>query len=544
MYKKVLSDFSAGVNYSCAPLQLGLDSKTTPWAHGLNVEIFSSKGVSRQNGNKLIAKTPDGVGITSIYTFIPPNKPIAKKILYSTAAGEFYEFDVLSSSHRLLKSGLEAGAPCVFADFIGGVAVSNAANPPFFYKGDENGFDGEVCDMNTVSKDGDTPIIATAVCAYKSRLWLASGDTLYFSALGCFDDWTSENDAGYISNFHCDAAPVTALRPYKDYLAIYKQAQTYLLSGSSHDDFAITPFADKGAAAQNAVATAANRQFFFSGALFSLEQSGILAQIMLGSEASLAIKPILNNDATNLKSIKGGDGESFAVAAPLDRSALQKSILLSYEPKNQLWLYIPTQNNPHLNNIWIYDYLNDAWTLRGLPQTISCAANYGSEIISATSDGRILLENTGSDFDGVPITFEWKSPFLALGAVNTRKLIDYFYILFSDTVDNNFKFCAFKDYDTLDAQDADTISVFNLSNLIWADDALDGAAFCWAGENTDSADGSADGSSIQRWAVPCEVAQKVDISLACTALQLCIYGSEFHENFALLALEFKEIFEE
>ncbi len=558
MYKKIYSDFSSGVNYAKAPLQLGLDSKVTPWAHGLNVEIFCQNGVSRQNGNRLITRNPDGERITALHTFTPANAPDKKKILYLTASGKFYEYDAHGGAHRLVKSGLTADRACVFASFIGGIAVSNGVDAPFFYKGDENGLAGEVCDMKTVAKDGESPILATAMCAYKSRLWLAAGDTLYYSALGTFDDWSSAADAGYISNFHCDAAPVTALRPYKDYLAIYKKSQTYLLSGSSADDFAISPFSDKGAVAQNAVATAANKQFFFCDALFSLEQTGILAQITLGSEASSAIKPIFESDTTNLRSIEGVDGIKYAVCAPLDSGALEQVHLIPYEPKNQLWLYIPTLNNPHLNNIWIYDWSNGAWTLRGLPQPISCAASYGREIISATSDGRILLEDKENTFDGAPIAFEWRSAFLALGNPNCRKAIDDFYFLFSDTVDNRFRFCTFKDYDSLDAQDHETISVSNSHNLVWATEFSDGRQFYWGGEDGGARDGLAvepkaaaraasdtvSADFDQRWAVPCDIAQKIDISLSCTALQLSIFGDKPDENFAMLALEFKEILEE
>lgn len=536
MYKKILSDFSAGVNYALAPLQLGLDSSKTYWANGLNVEIFSRKGVCRQNGNQLLTTTPQNVGITSIYTFTPAANQVAKKILYTTIDGKFYEFDVQTSTHKQLSTVAPERA-CIFAAFLGGVAVCDGVNPPFFYKGDKNGLGGTICDMKTVQKNGVDPIVPTAMCAYKSRLWLAEGDTLYFSALGMFDDWETPDDAGYISNFHCDNSPVTALMTYKDYLAVYKKAQTYLLSGDSTDTFAILPFADKGATSPNAVVTADNRQFFFADALFCLEQTGILAQITLGTEASLNIKPVLNNDSSNLTTLKDNDNNTFQVGGALDKLRLDKIHVLAYEPKNQLWFYIPTQNNPHLNNIWIFDYLNKAWCLRGLPQPVSCAANYGEQIVSATSDGRILFEDSGNSFDNTPIQFEWKSPFLTLGNPNSRKIIDDFYLLISDTVDNNFDFRAYKDYDTLDAQDHEQISVSNSQNLVWAHENSQGNWVCWADD--DSVSGSY--ALAQRWAIPCETAQKIDVSLSSLAVQFCISGSHLDQNFALLALEYKEI---
>lgn len=591
MYKKILSDFSAGINLACAPLQLGLDSAKTAWAQGMNVEIFSTKGVCRQNGNSLITTVPKNAAVTSLFTFTPGAMPSRRRILYTTASGDFCEFVPQSNTHNVLKSGLTSDKPCFYAEFLSGVAVCNGVDEPFYFKCGAQGASSEICEMKTIAKDGESPIIPTAMCAYKSRLWLAEGDTLYFSALGTYDDWDSADDAGFISNFHCDSTPVRALRPYKDYLAIYKPAQVYLLSGDSQDDFAIAPFADKGAAAQNAVVTAANRQFFFSNALFSLEQSGILAQITLGSEASLAIKPALNGSSDLLKSLKDAQGKTFSAGGALDKNRLDAVHVLSYEPKNQLWVYVPTENNPYLNNIWIYDIVHAAWTLRSLPQPVLCAANYGENIISGTQDGRILLEDTSMTFDGTPIVFEWKSPFLTLGNPNSRKLVDEFYFLISDTIDNNFLFRAYKDYDTLDAQDAEEIRVDNLQNLVWASDLHEGKQYLWAqeasgagsadssaagaaaasdsSESSENADDSgssetvlaasntsvenvdesssntenADDESIygSRWAIPCDIAQKAEISGSCLSVQFCISGEKAEHNFALLALEYKEI---
>ena len=135
------------------------------------------------------------------------------------------------------------------------------------------------------------------------------------------------------------------------------------------------------------------------------------------------------------------------------------------------------------------------------------------------------------------IQFEWKSPFLTLGNPNSRKIIDDFYLLISDTVDNNFDFRAYKDYDTLDAQDHEQISVSNSQNLVWAHENSQGNWVCWADD--DSVSGSY--ALAQRWAIPCETAQKIDVSLSSLAVQFCISGSRLDQNFALLALECKEI---
>ena len=532
MYKRLLADFSSGINLACAPLQLGLDATKTQWSSGLNVEIFSQKGVCRQNGNTLLTKNPDNKAITSVFTFTPHDSTISQRVLYSTSDGCFYEYNTVSSTHACLKSGLTADKPCIYTEFLDGVAVSNGADEPFFYK-IVSGV-GTIKETNTVAKDGESKIIADAMCAYKSRLWLASGDTIYYSALGTYDDWQTVYDAGYISNFHCNSAKITALMPYKDYIAVYKADETFLLSGFSPEDFSILPFANKGAAGPNAVVTANNRQFFFSGGLFCLEQTGLLAQITLGSEASLNIKPVLNGTAAILKTFTDSSNNNYKAGGNLDRSKLYKLHAVPYERKNQIWFYIPTQNNQYINNIWIFDWINNAWTFRALPQPVLCAANKGDDIICGTADGRILIEDLGPTFDSEPIQFEWKSPFLTLGNPNSYKIIDDFHLLISDTHDNNFIFSTFRDYDTLEAQDRENIVVSNSQNLLWGSETLDDGAFVWADETEPL-------ENAQLWAIPCETSQKTEVSGSCLAVQFCIEGYLPEHNFALLALQYKEI---
>ena len=533
MYKRLLCDFSSGINLACAPLQLGLDAQKTAWASGLNVEIFSQKGVCRQNGNILLTQNPDSKPINSIFTFVPDDPVLSQRILYSTSDGCFYEFDTRTKVHTCLKNDLSPDKPCIYTKYIGGVMVANSAEEPFFYV-IENG-SGAIKQTNTKAKDGTSPIIAQAMCAYKSRLWLADGDTIYYSALGTYNDWETSYDAGYISNFHCDSAPIKAMTPYKDYIAVFKSDQTYLLSGSSYEDFAITPFANKGASSQNAVVTADNKEFFFSNALFCLEQTGLLAQITLGSEVSLNIKPVLNGSASFLKTFTAQDNNTYKAGGNLDLARLSALCAVAYERKNQVWFYIPTQNNPYINNIWIFDWINRAWTFRALPQPVLCATNKADDIICATADGKILLEDIGPTFNGEPIQFEWKSPFLTLGNPNTHKIIADFHLLISDSCDNNFIFSTFRDYDTLEAQDQETINVSNSYNLLWGSDTEDDDVFLWPDEEENATD------HVQTWAIPCETSQGTEVSGSCLAVQFCIEGYLPQHNFALLALQYKEI---
>ena len=59
-------------------------------------------------------------------------------------------------------------------------------------------------------------------------------------ALGTYDNFELENDAGYINDFHTDTNNIIGMQNYKEYLAIYKKDKVYLLSGSNPSDFAVT----------------------------------------------------------------------------------------------------------------------------------------------------------------------------------------------------------------------------------------------------------------------------------------------------------------
>lgn len=108
----------------------------------------------------------------------------------------------------------------------------------------------------------------------KGRLWVASGSTLYYSALGKYNDFSTEDDAGYINNFFTNTDSITALKTYKDYLAIYKKDSVALYYlGQAMMIFKITPFADKGTSA-NSVVTVNNKQYFVNQGIFSMEQAG------------------------------------------------------------------------------------------------------------------------------------------------------------------------------------------------------------------------------------------------------------------------------
>ena len=267
-------NLAGGINQSLTKTELGLDTKKIYWSDAENVEIFQNRGIVRQLGNSIFTSVNEE--ITGLAEMCAYDK---SKLVITTVTGKIYIYDEAGSQLVLVNKTLTGIKP-VFLNFLNGILVMSESDGLFYIKNNSN---YEVVDCNL--KDLSDNVLTGAVLAvYKGRIWVAKDATIYYSALGTYDDFTTENDAGYINEFHTDTGSITALKMYKDYLAIYKKDSVYLLTGTSPDDFAITLFANKGAVASNAIANVDNKQYFLSNGIFALEQVGELNQIQLGSE--------------------------------------------------------------------------------------------------------------------------------------------------------------------------------------------------------------------------------------------------------------------
>ena len=496
--KSFYYDLSGGLNTAATKTDLGLETKRVYWSEAQNVEVYKNKGIKRQSGNVLAFCASLNKPINNIFGYLIDDKEV---IIYSCDDGSIYYYNPLLDKHTSINCNYSAGHRPVFTRFLAGVVISNGVDDPIFF---DHKKPGEFKQCNAKSAN-NVNIRVKSLTAYKGRLWMASQGTLYFSALGRYDDWSTPNDAGYIAKFHSDIDDITALQPYKDYLAVYKKNNTFLLSASSPTDFAIQKFADKGALSQDFVVNVDNKQYFFNGGVFTLEQVGILAQLSLGTDLSLIVKP---------------EFEGY------NASSACQGVALHYEPKGQVWFFCPTTSNIYLSTVMIFDYVNQAWTKRVIPQQITCAMCLGGRIYTASADGKVFLEDSGHTFDGEPISFMWKSPFFALGEPNLRKCVEDFYFLLDDSCDNNFKFSTFKNYDSSAQDDVIQIASTDFAFLIWDSDD-----YLWADE-----------AAGNLWTSLGEGVYKSEITQSNYSVQLAVYGDEPTENVALIGLEFKEVY--
>lgn len=495
-------NLSGGINQALTKTELGIDTKKIYWADAENVEILQNRGIVKQKGNSLFLEIGEEItGLSEISAYD------VNKLIITTISGKIYVYDEVHSKKILVDKTLSGVKP-VFLNFLNGILINTEADGLFYIKNNEN-YDVVECELKDLS---DNTVMGASMAVYKGRVWVAKDATIYYSALGTYNDFTTSDDAGYINEFHTDTGSITALKPYKDYLAVYKDDSVYLLSGTSPDDFAITLFANKGAFGANSIVNVENKQYFLSNGIFALEQVGELNQIQLGSEISQKIKQ---------------EFSSFG--------QLENTICLHYETKSQMWFFFPYADDAYFHTIWINDYVNKAWYKRIVPQNIVTACIYNNAIYTADKDGNIYKEDFGTTFNGDTINFMWKSPFLALSNAHHRKMIDEFYFLLDTEYDNNFNFSVYKDYDSEYSDDIEKIYSVHQDHLIWADDETSDDLPChW----------TPDDASVPVWSVNKDTMEKAEISESNYAVQLCVMGQDSTQSCAIIGLQFREIYDD
>ena len=493
-------NLAGGINQSLTKTELGLDTKKIYWTDSENVEIFQNRGIIRQKGNSIFTTVEEE--ITGIAEMSAYDK---SKLVITTISGKIYIYNEISAEKVLVDKTLTGVKP-VFLNFLNGILIMSESDGLFYIKNNSS-YEVVDCDLKDLS---DNVLTGGVLAVYKGRVWVAKDATIYYSALGTYNDFTTENDAGYINEFHTDTGSITALKMYKDYLAIYKKDSVYLLTGSSPDDFAITLFANKGAVNSASIANVENKQYFLSNGIFALEQVGELNQIQLGSEISAKIKP---------------EFASFG--------KLENAFCLHYDIKSQIWYFFPYADDDYFHIVWINDYVNKAWYKRVIPQNIVCACIYNGLIYTADEDGKIYKEDFGTTFNGSAVKFMWKSPFLALKDAHHRKMIDEFYFLLDTEYDNDFNFSVYKDYDSEFSDDSEHIYSIHQDHLIWADDNTSDNLPChWA----------EDEASVPVWSINKDTMEKAEISEANYSVQLCVSGEETAQSCAIIGLQFREVY--
>ena len=497
-------NLSGGINQSLTKTELGSDTRSLFWTDSKNIEVYDNRGLVKQKGNVLLTQLPVEEKIICMCELESDD---VYKLFIVTQNGKIYVYASNSNQLTLVNKTL-TGQKVSMTPFLRGVIVKTESDSLFYIKDNEN---LEIEDCNLVD-DNNQYIYPDGICVYKGRVWCYKNSTIYYSALGTYDNFSLEDDAGYINDFYTDTSDITGMKNYKDYLAIYKKERVYLLSGSNPSDFAVIPFADKGTFSNNSIVNVDNKQYFLSNGIYALEQVGELNQIRLGSEISRNIS------------------NEFDL---INKTRISETIAINYKNKHQIWFFFPYVNDDYYHTIWINDYVNHAWFKRVVPQNLTYAVMFNSNVITADNKGRIYREDYGSSFNGTVIDFMWKSPFLSFNKPHHRKIIDEFYFVLDDNADNKFNFSVYKDYDGNYYGDKELIFSRHYNQLLWAkENQIDESVSYWPG---DEADGLV-------WSIGTDTIEKAEICDSCYSVMLCVEGTEADDNCAIIGLQFREIY--
>ena len=92
----------------------------------------------------------------------------------------------------------------------------------------------------------------------------------------------------------------------------------------------------------------------------------------------------------------------------------------------------------------IFDAVTKSWLFRKVPQIVTIAFNYNTEVYIGTEDGKVLKEFYGRTFDGKVINSYYRSPWFNWGDGYTQSFSEFTIELASD-YNNKFYIRSYKD---------------------------------------------------------------------------------------------------
>lgn len=286
------------------------------------------------------------------------------------------------------------------------------------------------CNATLVNEEDSnvaTPIRGLAIQYYKGRLWVGGDNGIFYSQVGLYNGWDIKYDAGVIYSIFNDSSEVTALGLYSEYLMIHKKFSSYILTiTSTGDTIGISPYSNISCDSQQSWIQT-NLKYY----VYSKEHKGIY--------------PLGNRTVYSDKYI--GDEITTKVHNLFDRirvNETNKIFVVNLTRKRWLLFYLPLVDNAGSGNVLIFDFQTKSWLFRKLPQEVSIAFNYDTEVYVGTEDGKVLKEFSGKSFDGKPIESYYKSPWFDWAGGYSQSFSEFAIELAGDYT-NKFYLRSYKD---------------------------------------------------------------------------------------------------
>lgn len=309
------------------------------------------------------------------------------------------------------------------------------------------------CNATLVNEDDpnlSTPIRGLAINFFGGRLFIGSGNGLYYSELGKPNGWDIKYGAGVIQSIYNDTSDIKALGLYASYLVIHKEYASYLLSGSSsQDEWQISSFASISCDSQQSYVQTNTRYYVYS-------------------KENMGIYPLLQHTAFTDKNLGQDISRNIRnIFLQINNNLTDKIFAVRYPKKRYMIFYMPSSYGIGSSLGVIFDFQTKTWLLRLVPQEVTIAFEYNDSVYIGTSNGKVLREFTGSSFDGLPLNAHWKSPWFEFGDGTLWKSIEEFCITLPEDDECDFYLNVYRDGDSRKKWRRIIGNIQDINALVW-----------------------------------------------------------------------------
>lgn len=262
------------------------------------------------------------------------------------------------------------------------------------------------CNATLVNEDDpnvQTPIRGLAIQYYNGRLWIGGDNGLFYSQVGQYNKWDIKYDAGVLYSIYNDTSEIKALGLFSEFLVIHKKFSTYILTCTGDSStINVKPFSNITCESQQSWIVSNTKYYVYSREfmdIYPLVQHTIFSDKFLGEPVTQKVRNIFQN------LIAENSGNIFCVSRPKAR---------------QMIFYLPLVNQLGSAYGLIFDHQTKSWLLRNVPQNVTTAFNYNSNVYIGTEDGMVLREFASRTFkmynpdtdeiEDAPIISYYKSP--------------------------------------------------------------------------------------------------------------------------------------
>ncbi|OXM83963.1 hypothetical protein [Paenibacillus rigui] len=273
-------------------------------------------------------------------------------------------------------TGLSTSADCSFANFKGNLSainliMANGVDAPRRYDG------------TTVQVLAGAPTTGNFVEQHDNRLYMATGNTISYSALSKADDWSTPKDAGQIVLETNNGQSIIGLRGGNQHLTVFKKSSIHELFGTGPNNYRLIEVAnDIGAFSNKAIINAAGVLYFISNRIYQYN-GGSRPDFEFSKPVQNYISGI-NPNATD-KCVAGTNGRNVYFGIPYG-TATECNLILEYDTQQGAW--------------YVWD---------NIPVTQFIKQGY-SAWFSGDTNGNVFMMGTGSTDNGTATHWAWISP--------------------------------------------------------------------------------------------------------------------------------------